>query len=50
VLIATALGLTFALISLLIRVFVRLGFRNQFARDDVAAAIAMVSPYQVDGH
>jgi hypothetical protein len=48
VLIATALGLIFAIISLLIRLFIRLEFRHQFARDDIAAALAMVCPYQMD--
>lgn len=42
VLIATALGLAFALISLLIRVFIRLEFQHQFALDDILAGLAMV--------
>lgn len=50
VLIATVLGLAFALISLLIRLFIRLEFRHQFARDDIVAALAMVGPYQVAAH
>ena len=43
VLIATALGLIFALISILIRVFIRFEFRTEFARDDIVAAVSMVS-------
>jgi hypothetical protein len=43
VLITTALCLAFALVSMLIRVFIRLDFRNQVARDDVIALTAMVS-------
>lgn len=43
VLIATALGLIFGLISLLIRMFIRLEFRTGFARDDILAAVAMVT-------
>lgn len=50
VLVATALGLVFALISLLIRVFIRLEFRHQFGRDDIVATLAMVGPCQVDNH
>jgi hypothetical protein len=50
VLIATALGLAFALISLLIRVLIRLEFRHRFARDDIVAALAMVGLYQVDSY
>lgn len=43
VLIVTILGIIFALISIIIRVYIRLQRRNAFARDDVAATIAMVS-------
>jgi hypothetical protein len=43
VLIATALSLSFALISMLIRLFIRLEFRHRFARDDAVAVVAMVS-------
>jgi len=50
VLIAIALGLAFALVSLLIRVYVRREFSHQFARDDFVVAIAMVLLYQVNGH
>lgn len=50
VLIGTASGLTFTLISLLIKVFIRLDIRNQFARDDVVVAIAMVGLHQMDSH
>jgi hypothetical protein len=42
-LIATSLGLAFALISLVIRIFIRIDFRQAFARDDVAAVASMVS-------
>lgn len=42
VLIGTALALIFALLSMLIRGFVRLQFRHEFARDDVVAVCAMV--------
>lgn len=45
VLIATALGLSFAIISFIIRIYIRLEFRHQFSRDDVVCAFAMVSPY-----
>jgi hypothetical protein len=48
VLIATALAMTFGLVSLLIRVFIRLEFRTEFARDDIVAAVSMVGSYQVD--
>jgi hypothetical protein len=48
VLIATAVAMTFGLISLLIRVFIRLEFRTEFARDDIVAAVSMVGSYQVD--
>ena len=43
VLIATALGLVFGLISLLIRIFIRLEFGTGFSRDDIFAAVAMVT-------
>jgi len=43
VLIATSLGLGFAIISILLRIFIRLEFRNQIAKDDVLAFVAMVS-------
>jgi hypothetical protein len=43
VLIATSLGLAFALISLVIRIFIRIDFHQAFARDDVAAVASMVS-------
>jgi hypothetical protein len=43
VLIATTLGLIFGLISLLIRIFIRLEFRTGFSRDDILAAVAMVT-------
>jgi len=43
VLIATSLGLGFAIISILLRIFIRLEFRNQIAKDDVLAFSAMVS-------
>jgi hypothetical protein len=46
VLIATALALIFALISLLIRIFIRREFRNDFARDDIVAAVSIVSPFK----
>jgi hypothetical protein len=39
VLITTALGLIFGLISLLIRMFIRLEFQTGFSRDDIVAAI-----------
>jgi hypothetical protein len=43
VLIATSLSLAFALISLVIRIFIRIDFHQAFARDDVAAVASMVS-------
>lgn len=42
VLIVTALGMIFALISIIIRVYIRLQLRNAFARDDVVVSVAMV--------
>ena len=47
VIIAAALGLAFSGISLLLRVFIRLDFRNQFAKDDVAAIASMVCQYPI---
>jgi hypothetical protein len=47
VIIAAALGLAFSGISLLLRVFIRLDFRNQFAKDDVAAIASMVCRYPI---
>lgn len=43
ILIATALCLIFALFALLIRLFIRFGFRSEFAKDDIAAFGSMVS-------
>jgi hypothetical protein len=43
VLIATSVALAFSLISLLIRIFIRVDFHQAFARDDIAAVAAMVS-------
>ena len=43
VLIATSLGLAFSLISLVIRIFIRIDFHQAFARDDVAVVASMVS-------
>lgn len=42
VLIGTALALIFAAISMLIRLYVRLEFRHNFAKDDLASLISMV--------
>lgn len=42
ILIATALGLIFALVSLLIRAYVRYEFSRQFARDDAVLTVAVV--------
>lgn len=44
ILIATALGIIFAIISLLIRVYLQLEIRHQISRDDVAVLLAMVHP------
>ena len=49
VLIATALGLSFAIISLIIRIYIRLEFRHQFSRDDVVCALAMVRTSLLEG-
>lgn len=46
VLIATALGFVFALVSLLIRAYVRYEFSRQFARDDVLVTVAVVRSYR----
>ncbi len=43
--IATALGLVFALISSFIRLFVRLEFSSRFAKDDVASFFSTVSQF-----
>jgi hypothetical protein len=48
VLIATALSLSFTLISLLIRLFIRLEFRQRFARDDLLVALAAVRSPPLD--
>ncbi|KFY95000.1 hypothetical protein V498_03592 [Pseudogymnoascus sp. VKM F-4517 (FW-2822)] len=42
VLIITALGMVFALVSILIRLYIRLQIRHTYERDDTAVAIAMV--------
>lgn len=42
VLIITALGMVFAFVSILIRLYIRLQIRHAFQRDDIAVAIAMV--------
>ncbi|KFY38630.1 hypothetical protein V494_04294 [Pseudogymnoascus sp. VKM F-4513 (FW-928)] len=41
-LIVTALGLVFALVSILIRLYIRLQIRHAYERDDTAVAVAMV--------
>ncbi len=41
--ITAALGLVFALISSLIRLFIRYEFSSRFAKDDVASFFSMVS-------
>ena len=41
-LIATALCLIIAFVSILIRLFIRLGFRSEFAKDDIACFGSMV--------
>jgi len=43
IIIATTLGLIFASISLLIRVYLQLEIRHQIGRDDAAVLLAMVS-------
>jgi hypothetical protein len=43
VIIATALALVFALVSVLLRLFIRVEFRQRFAGDDVATFISMAS-------
>ena len=43
VLIGTALALSFALISILIRVFIRMDFQQKFAKDDLFAFLSVVS-------
>jgi hypothetical protein len=43
IIIATTLGLIFASISLLIRLYLQLEIRHQVGRDDVAVLLAMVS-------
>lgn len=45
VLIITALGMVFALVSILIRLYIRLQIRHAYERDDTAVAIAMVGIY-----
>jgi hypothetical protein len=45
-LITTGLGLIFALVSLLIRGYVRYEFSHQFARDDAVVAIVVVELHQ----
>jgi hypothetical protein len=42
VLIATALGLVFAVVSLLIRYFIRVDLQNKVAADDILATLALV--------
>lgn len=42
ILITAALGLTFAVVSLFIRAYVRYEFSNRYARDDLLVAAAMV--------
>ncbi|KFZ03048.1 hypothetical protein V502_11277 [Pseudogymnoascus sp. VKM F-4520 (FW-2644)] len=42
ILIITALGMVFALVSILIRLYIRLQIRHSYERDDTAVAIAMV--------
>lgn len=46
VVIATALALIFALVSIVLRLFIRVEFRRRFFGDDVAALLSMAS-YQV---
>ena len=43
VIIGTVLALIFAFISIFLRLFIRAQFRHEFARDDIAALVAMVS-------
>lgn len=43
VIIATSLALIFALVSVLLRLFIRVEFRHRFFGDDVAALLSMVS-------
>ena len=43
VLIATAVAMSFALISILLRLFIRLDFRQSLGRDDLLAGLSMVS-------
>lgn len=43
IVIATALGLIFASISLLIRLYLQIEIRRKIGRDDVAVLLAMVS-------
>lgn len=49
VLIITALGMVFALVSILIRLYIRLQIRHAYERDDTAVAIAMVGIYGGNG-
>jgi hypothetical protein len=42
ILIITALGMVFALVSILIRLYIRLQIRHAYERDDTAIAVAMV--------
>lgn len=42
ILIVTALGLIFAIISLLIRIYLQYEIRHQISRDDAAVLLAMV--------
>lgn len=48
VLIITALGMVFALVSILIRLYIRLQIRHAYERDDAAVAVAMVGKYGSD--
>lgn len=42
ILIITALGMVFALVSILIRLYIRLQIHHAYERDDTAIAVAMV--------
>lgn len=41
--IATALALIFALVSVVLRLFIRVEFRHRFVGDDLAALLSMAS-------
>lgn len=50
VIIGAVLALIFAVISMFIRLFIRSKFQNEFARDDLAALIALVSANNFSRH